>query len=272
MALVATTPHCNNRWVPRVQRLAAAVPSAFRSSHGVEWPWHGPDHAALVAKADAAGEVGWDLAWTPPSTGPTSTRPRWRAPRRRPGAAQGAGSNHTNPFAEPRAEPADHALGRSRGGMSTKVHRLVDGRGRPLVVLVAPGQAGDSPMLAPVLAQLRVARAHPGRPRTRPSRLIGDKAFSSRAHRALLLRRGIIADRRALRPVHPPPSPRPPRRPAVGLRRPDLQAAQRRRARVQPAQGLARPGHPLRQARPHLPRRSSPASNPTLATNLRDTS
>jgi putative transposase len=31
-----------------------------------------------------------------------------------------------------RTEPLDHAVGRSRGGWSTKVHHLVDGNGRPL--------------------------------------------------------------------------------------------------------------------------------------------
>jgi hypothetical protein len=46
-----------------------------------------------------------------------------------------------------RDEPADHAIGRSRGGLTTKTHALVDGRGRVLVVIVSPGQAGDSPVL-----------------------------------------------------------------------------------------------------------------------------
>jgi transposase len=48
-------------------------------------------------------------------------------------------------------------------------------------------------MLVPLLNQLRVGRAGPGRPRTRPDRVIGDKAYSSRGHRAMLRRRGIIA-------------------------------------------------------------------------------
>ncbi len=48
-------------------------------------------------------------------------------------------------------------------------------------------------MLMPLLDQLRVARRGPGRPRTRPDRVIGDKAYSSRGHRAMLRRRGITA-------------------------------------------------------------------------------
>lgn len=62
----------------------------------------------------------------------------------------------------------------------------------PLVIAVAPGQAHDGPALLPLLAQLRVARPV-GRPRTRPDRLRGDKAYSSRAIRAHLRERGIIA-------------------------------------------------------------------------------
>jgi len=82
-------------------------------------------------------------------------------------------------------------LGRSRGGLSTKIHQLVDGRGRPLVIAVSPGQSGDSPMLATLLAHLAVNRLGPGRPRTRPDAVIGDKAYSSRGNRALLRARGV---------------------------------------------------------------------------------
>lgn len=60
------------------------------------------------------------------------------------------------------------------------------------MIAVAPGQAGDAPAFLPLLGQLRVARPA-GRPRTRPDRLRGDKAYSSRAIRAHLRERGIIA-------------------------------------------------------------------------------
>ncbi|WP_414706237.1 IS5 family transposase [Pseudonocardia sp. HH130629-09] len=91
------------------------------------------------------------------------------------------------------AEPADHALGRSRGGLSTKIHQLVDGHGRPLVVLLGPGQGGDSPMFPHLMAHLSIARPGPGRPRTRPERVRADKAYSSRAIRRHLRERRIIA-------------------------------------------------------------------------------
>lgn len=77
--------------------------------------------------------------------------------------------------------------------MSTKIHQLVDGRKRPLVIILTAGQAADSPVLKFLLADLAVKRIGPGRPRTRPVALLGDKAYSSRANRALLRSKRITA-------------------------------------------------------------------------------
>jgi transposase len=90
-------------------------------------------------------------------------------------------------------EPADHALGRSRGGLTTKLHLAAEGGQRPLSILLTAGQRGDSPQFAAVLGGIRVPRLGPGRPRTRPSRVLADKAYSSRGNRALLRCRGIRA-------------------------------------------------------------------------------
>jgi transposase len=76
--------------------------------------------------------------------------------------------------------------------LTSKIHHLVDGCGRPLVVLVGAGQAHDGPVFEHLLAHLKVDRGK-GRARTRPDRIRGDKAYSSRATRALLRRRGIVA-------------------------------------------------------------------------------
>jgi len=73
------------------------------------------------------------------------------------------------------------------------VHHACDGHGRPLVVLVGPGQAHDGPMLPYVLGAIGVPRVGPGRARTRPDRVLADKAYSSRATRSLLRSRGIVA-------------------------------------------------------------------------------
>jgi transposase len=88
-------------------------------------------------------------------------------------------------------EPGDHAIGRSRGGLTTKVHALTDGGGRVLVVLLTGGNVHDSPLFPQLMNSLRVARVGPGRPRTRPDYLLADKGYSSRANRALLRERGI---------------------------------------------------------------------------------
>jgi transposase len=76
--------------------------------------------------------------------------------------------------------------------LTTKTHTLADGCCRPLVIAVTPGQAGDSPQLTALLAELRVERPS-GQLRTTPTALRADKAYSSRATRAMLRRRGITA-------------------------------------------------------------------------------
>ena len=114
--------------------------------------------------------------------------PRGRS--RSPAGTQGAAPNDKIPPADG-AEAGDHGIGRSRGGLTTKAHALVDGQGFPLVIVVTGGQAGDSPMLPVLLEALRVPRRGPGRPRTRPDALLGDKAYSAGAHRELLRSRGI---------------------------------------------------------------------------------
>src|SRR5690606_7980271 len=84
------------------------------------------------------------------------------------------------------------ALGRSRGGLTSKVHLSADRRCRPLSFVLTPGQAGDSPQFRAVLAGIKV-RGRIGRPRTRPGAVAADKAHSSRANRAYLRRRHIRA-------------------------------------------------------------------------------
>jgi transposase len=59
-------------------------------------------------------------------------------------------------------------------------------------VLLTRGQAGDASMMLPLLAELRVPRVC-ARPRTRPDRVLADKAYSSKAIRAHLRARGITS-------------------------------------------------------------------------------
>ena len=108
--------------------------------------------------------------------------------------AAGARRHPEDQAEPPVGEPADHTLGRSRGGLSTKVHLAVDQRRKTLATALTPGQAADSPQFTTVLGRIRVPqRSGPGRPRSRPTRVLADKAYSARANRTYLRRRGIPA-------------------------------------------------------------------------------
>jgi transposase len=70
---------------------------------------------------------------------------------------------------------------------------LADTHCRPLVRVTSAGQRHDSLALQPLLARLRISRRGTGHPRTRPGRLLADKAYSSKATRSGLRRRHIQA-------------------------------------------------------------------------------
>lgn len=89
-------------------------------------------------------------------------------------------------------EPPDHAIGRSRGGLTTKNHLVCDGKGRVLAFNLTRGQAADTNMLIATLEQIRVPVGR-GRPRSRPDRVMADKGYPSKANRAWLRQRGIAA-------------------------------------------------------------------------------
>jgi transposase len=67
----------------------------------------------------------------------------------------------------------------------------VGGRGRPLSILLTPGQAGDNPQLLNLLDAIEINQPGPGRPRKRPGMLIADKAYAHDSTRVELRRRGI---------------------------------------------------------------------------------
>ncbi|CAM5290164.1 IS5 family transposase OS=Streptomyces tendae OX=1932 GN=F3L20_33265 PE=4 SV=1 [Streptomyces tendae] len=58
-------------------------------------------------------------------------------------------------------------------------------------MLLTPGQRHDSVCARPLLERIRVPRIGRGRPRSRPSHVIADKAYSSRGLRACLRQRNI---------------------------------------------------------------------------------
>jgi transposase len=91
------------------------------------------------------------------------------------------------------ARPSRESLCRSRGGLTSKIHLAADTRCRPISRVTTAGHRHDSLAFAPVMAGIRIGRRGRGRPRTRPARVLGDKAYSSRAIRSHLRRRGITA-------------------------------------------------------------------------------
>jgi transposase len=74
-------------------------------------------------------------------------------------------------------------VGRSRGGLTTKIHARVDGQGRAIQILITPGQAHDLTATDALLADLK-----------RGTILIADKAYDADRLRALLKARGAIAN------------------------------------------------------------------------------
>ncbi len=75
----------------------------------------------------------------------------------------------------------NHAIGRSRGGPSTKVHLIVDALDLPVAFEITAGQQHDIKSALPLIAQVD------------PSCLLADKAYDSDAIRADLAAREAVA-------------------------------------------------------------------------------
>ena len=138
----------------------------------------------LQAQADAAGHIGWDV-----SVDSTVVRAHQHAA----GARRCPDRQAEPPGGDGDTEPDDHSLGKSRGGWTTKLHLACEQGQKVLSMLLTGGQRGDSPQFVAVLERIRVPRAGAGRPRTRPDRVLADKAYTSRANRGYLRGRQIKA-------------------------------------------------------------------------------
>lgn len=89
-------------------------------------------------------------------------------------------------------EPADHALGRSRGGFSTKIHVLCDSHGHPLHFHVTAGQTHETTGLVPLLESAEECVVDgDGEPMTWPVALAGDKGYRADWIDEYLLGQGI---------------------------------------------------------------------------------
>ena len=73
-------------------------------------------------------------------------------------------------------------MGRSRGGLTTKIHALVDANGLPVLLKLTPGQAHDGRSAADMLDGLREGQI-----------LLADRAYDSNALREAIDERGAWA-------------------------------------------------------------------------------
>ena len=78
-------------------------------------------------------------------------------------------------------------MGRSRGGLTTKLHALVDANGLPILLKLTPGQANDGRSAADMFDSLREGDV-----------LLADRAYDSDALRAEMEARGVYANIRAM--------------------------------------------------------------------------
>ncbi|WP_432570866.1 IS5 family transposase [Kineococcus sp. SYSU DK005] len=138
---------------------------------------------AVQADADAAGEMDWLVA-----VDSTLVRVHQHGANTSRSAPPGG-----SPGPDGDRRSRSHAIGRSRGGLTTKTHLAVDGLGRPLAIVLTAGNVNDTTVFAAVLSEIRVVRSGRGRPRTRPRQVVADKGYSSRANQRLLAARGIAA-------------------------------------------------------------------------------
>lgn len=127
---------------------------------------------ALIDRILKAGEIDFDL-WCVDGTVVRAHRAASGAPK----------INETT-----QENAAKHALGRSRGGYSTKLHFLTDGQGIPIGVIATAGQRNEGPEFENVMQACLI---NTFRKAKRPQALAADKAYSSKAIRKYICKLGI---------------------------------------------------------------------------------
>ena len=89
-------------------------------------------------------------------------------------------------------ESADHGLGRSRGGFSSKIHLVCDGHGNPLGAVISGGHRNDSALFEQALKSVSIPQKL-GRPKTKPRAVVADKGYDFSPVRYYLRKRNIEA-------------------------------------------------------------------------------
>ena len=68
---------------------------------------------------------------------------------------------------------------------------ICDAQGLPLATLLTGANAHDVTALLPLVEAIPAVKGQPGRPRRRPARVQGDRAYDSEPHREELRKKGI---------------------------------------------------------------------------------
>ena len=110
--------------------------------------------------------------------------PKNRGFGRRAGRAVSRQFAHQSPPLRGRRKRGEEvqAIGRSRGGRTSKIHALADHRGRPIAFALTPGNVADITVAQAVVAAVEA-----------PKRLIADKAYDAEHFRNWLAQRRIKA-------------------------------------------------------------------------------
>lgn len=115
-------------------------------------------------------------------------------------------STHPFPPGKGGGQGVDHGF----KGKGVLIHSVVDAKGMPLVVEVTGARASERAQVLPMLDSLKVRTGKPGRPRSRPKQLAGDKGYDSKELREQLRRRNIRPElpRRVWKDRRQPPGPK----------------------------------------------------------------
>ncbi len=244
------------RWRTRVGSPWRDVPESYgpwQTIYGLFRRWQRAGTWVFILKmlqafADAAGRIGWQV-----SVDSTVVRAHQHA-----AGARREPDTQLEPVGD---EPADHALGRSRGGWTTKLHLGCEQGCRPVALLLTAGQAAHSPQCyrcaqSRARTPTRTARACPGR----------QGLLLSRESRSPAPTRDQSHYPDPCRPGGAPPQPRLGRWPATGIRHHALPRSQHRRTRNQSPQAKPGRGNTIRQTRHPLPDHRPHRRNQPMAT------
>ena len=91
-------------------------------------------------------------------------------------------TNRGEQFADERIFP--RRIGRTKGGLNTKLHAICDGEGRPIIMCLTAGQRSD---------HIGAKTLYPALPEGGNRVLLGDKGYDSDQYRAALGAKGIAS-------------------------------------------------------------------------------